>query len=93
MDLFTSKANDIIKKLNENVDEVVIYSSEEDAETPITSGQLNIIKTAGNLPDDPSDPNVARVKKLKKNLVATAQSILQKVSQQAASNSTSNLTV
>ncbi len=32
MDLFTQKANSIVKSLNEDADEKVIYSSEEDAE-------------------------------------------------------------
>ena len=34
MDLFTQKANDIVKNLNENAGEKVIYSSEENAEDP-----------------------------------------------------------
>lgn len=94
MDLFTQKANSIIKKLNEerviysHTSEVAAPEAPEDAEQPITPGQLNVIKAASHLPDDPNDPNVAKIKKMKKNLVAAAQSILTNISKQATPKTT-----
>ena len=93
MDLFTQKANSIIKKLNEerviysHTSEVAAPEAPEDAEQPITPGQLNIVHAATKLSNDPNDPNAPKLKKAKDNLVAAAQKILSGLTQQAAAKS------
>lgn len=67
----------------------IFNSGEEDAETPVSMGQINALKAAGSLPDDPSDPNSKRARDLKRKLIQTASGILQRLNAQAGKVSTS----
>lgn len=98
MDLFTEKANEIMKSLTPLKavnEEKVVYSSEEeeakeaskpadkeeDAEmAALTPQQINAVKVATSMGSDPSDPNVQKAKKLRKNLAAVAANVLQQIS-------------
>lgn len=95
MDLFTEKANEIIKSLKPmkaiNEEKVVYSSEEEDVEKPeekeedaemaaLTPQQINAVRVATSAGGDPNDPNFKKAQKLRKNLTAVAANVLQQLS-------------
>lgn len=95
MDIFTEKANSVLKSLKEYMDEgeELVYSSEEDMECPsedaetasITPGEAKVVGAVNSLNPNPRNPKIAQTQQEIDKIVDAAGRIITSIASKKTS--------